>query len=102
LAAGTPTYLAPEQLRGAVSSPLTDLFAVGAILWEALAGRPMRQHADLLAGRIKRPALPRVPDHPAHARLAALVERLTESEPDKRPGDAGQALQKLGDVSAEQ
>jgi eukaryotic-like serine/threonine-protein kinase len=102
LAGGTPIYLAPEQLRGAVSSPLTDLFAVGAILWEALTGRPMRQHADLLAGRIERPALARVPDQesPDYARLADLVEWLTEAEPGKRPGDAAQALQRLADYSS--
>ena len=97
LAGGTPIYLAPEQLRGALSSPLTDLFAVGSILWEALAGRPMRQHADLLAGRLDRPPLPRLPDQesPARANLADLVAWLTESEPEKRPGSAGQALRKL-------
>ena len=83
LAGGTPIYLAPEQLRGAASSPLTDLFAVGAILWEALAGRPMRQHADLLAGRLDSPPLPHLPDQesPARANLADLVAWLTESEP---------------------
>jgi tRNA A-37 threonylcarbamoyl transferase component Bud32 len=97
LAGGTPIYLAPEQLRGTASSPLTDLFAVGAILWEALAGRPMRQHADLLAGRIERPPLPRLPEHESPARLAELVACLTESEPGKRPSSAEQALHRLGD-----
>ena len=97
LAGGTPIYLAPEQLRGAVSSPLTDLFAVGAILWEALAGRPMRQHADLLAGRLERPPLPR---GEAPAGLAELVVCLTESDPEKRPCSAGQALRKLADYSS--
>ena len=99
LAAGTPIYLAPEQLGGAASSPLTDLFAVGAILWEALAGRPMRQQADLLAGRIERPPLDRAPGHesPTYTRLADLVASLTESEPDKRPSSAAQALQTLSD-----
>lgn len=96
LAGGTPIYLAPEQLRGAVSSPLTDLFAVGAVLWEALAGRPMRQHADLLAGRLDRPPLPR---GEAPAGLAELVACLTESEPERRPSSAGQALQRLADYS---
>jgi len=97
LAAGTPTYLAPEQLRGADSSPLTDLFSLGAILWEVLAGRPMRQHADLLAGRFERPPLARTRDDesPACARLADLIGCLTESDPDRRPGNPGQALARL-------
>jgi tRNA A-37 threonylcarbamoyl transferase component Bud32 len=49
-AAGTPLYFAPEQFHGAPSSPATDLYAVGAILWEAATGRPLRSHADLMRG----------------------------------------------------
>ena len=47
---GTPLYLAPEQFKGAPASPATDLYAVGAILWEATCGRPLRSHADLMRG----------------------------------------------------
>jgi hypothetical protein len=49
-AAGTPLYFAPEQFQGAPSSPATDLYAAGAILWEAATGRPLRSHADLMRG----------------------------------------------------
>jgi len=54
-AAGTPLYFAPEQFHGAPSSPATDLYAVGAILWEATTGRPLRSHADLMRGGAERP-----------------------------------------------
>ncbi|HSY38083.1 MAG TPA: protein kinase, partial [Polyangia bacterium] len=47
-AGGTPLYLAPEQFQGAPASGETDLYAAGAILWEAVTGRPLRSHADLL------------------------------------------------------
>lgn len=92
--AGTPIYLAPEQFRGAPPSPATDLFAVGAVLWEALAGRPMRRHADLVADRLAPLPLPEAarPDGP----LAALVEALTAATPEERPPEATAALALLG------
>ena len=49
-AVGTPLYFAPEQFQGAPSSPAADLYAVGAILWEAALGRPLRSHTDLMRG----------------------------------------------------
>ena len=55
---GTPLYFAPEQFHGAASSIACDLYAVGAILWEATTGRPLRSHADLMRGVPASPALP--------------------------------------------
>jgi hypothetical protein len=38
--AGTPSYMAPEQLTGAARSAATDLYSVGLMVYEALGGSP--------------------------------------------------------------
>ena len=37
---GTPSYMSPEQAREAPLAPRSDLFALGAVLYECMAGRP--------------------------------------------------------------
>lgn len=36
---GTPSYLAPERVHGRPATPATDVWALGVVCWEALAGR---------------------------------------------------------------
>jgi eukaryotic-like serine/threonine-protein kinase len=45
---GTPAYLAPEQTVGQQAGPLTDIYALGVILYEILAGRCPFQGSDTL------------------------------------------------------
>ncbi len=92
--AGTPQYLAPEQLRGGRATPATDLYGAGAVLWEMATGRPLRTHADLVHGL---PAPTSLPDDARAAlgpRLADLVTALVAPSPDDRPSSARAALSK--------
>ena len=93
--AGTPLYLAPEQFRGAAAAPATDLFAAGAILWQALTGAPLREQRDLVSGThhpatLPARALAALP--PAGRRLATLIAQLTQPNPNHRPPSAAAAL----------
>lgn len=97
--AGTPLYLAPEQFRGAPPSRATDLFAVGAILWEMTEGLPARRHGDLsTATHREPPAVERARFAAlgdAGERLAALVDALMAANPADRPETAAAALAAL-------
>ncbi len=99
---GTPAYLAPEQADGDPRSqgPHTDVYALGAVLYRALAGRPpfeassmpellylVLEHAPLAPSQL-------APDVPR--RLEAIALRCLAKDPAKRPGSAGEVADEIG------
>jgi predicted Ser/Thr protein kinase len=91
---GTPEYMAPEQAEGEVRrvGPLTDIYALGVILYELLTGRrPIEggTAAALLAriGRVEPAPLRRwLPGAPAD--LEAVCQKCLEKEPQRRYASA--------------
>jgi serine/threonine-protein kinase len=101
-AVGTPLYMAPEQVEGRSGeiSPRTDVYALGAILYEILAGRPPHEGRTLaeLYGRIireePRPPRPATGDVAPDAQTIAL--KALEKEPARRYPDAQAFADDLG------
>jgi serine/threonine protein kinase len=86
---GTAQYLAPEQATGKGSGPGSDLYALGIIAYEALAGqRPFTGDSQVAIAiaqvNQQHPPLPDTVSEP----LRRFVDCLLEKKPDRRPADA--------------
>ncbi len=96
---GTPEYLSPEQARADPVDHRSDLYALGLMLYEMLAGKPAfaaGTPAEMLAQRIVRSAPPVAkarPDVPLW--LARLVARLTQLKPARRLQHAGEVVRAI-------
>ena len=85
---GTLAYISPERLSGKEATPAADVWAVGVMLWEALAGRhPFWRGSMLETARAieaeARPLGELRPDLPK--RLLRLVDRTLSTIPARRP-----------------
>jgi serine/threonine-protein kinase len=95
---GTPEYMAPEQARGDSIDHRADLYALGTIMYEMLAGtlpfaglRPIEK----LAVKVRRPAPTikvRAPEVTVDALLEQFCMKLIARHPDDRFGGAREAL----------
>lgn len=91
---GTPGYMAPEQAGGHGTDARSDLYAVGVIFYELLAGRmPFIANAPsevMLQQLSQRAPDPRevAPERDIPAEVAELVMRAIEREPEKRFAEA--------------
>jgi serine/threonine protein kinase len=100
---GTPMYMAPEQMLGdARIDHRADIYAVGALGYELLAGHPpfMDAQKGLLARRRDAPA-PLSAGHPeVPGPLADVVMRCLQRQPSDRWQTAGELLEQLESLAA--
>ena len=90
---GTLDYLAPELIRGEPADPMSDLYALGCVLYECLAGAPPFAGRGVL--RVGMAHLEEEPGDPAAGRadvppaLAWTVRQAMAKDPSRRPPAAG-------------
>jgi tetratricopeptide (TPR) repeat protein len=104
LMVGTVSYMPPEQAMGGEVTPRSDLYSLGAMLYELVTGRPpfvgdesvaiITQHLNVP------PVAPswHVPDLPPG--LEAIILRLIEKDPNKRPDSASEVREALTGIAS--
>ncbi|MEX2212331.1 MAG: serine/threonine-protein kinase, partial [Gaiellaceae bacterium] len=97
---GTVGYLAPEQLTDGAVTPAADLYGLGAVLYEALTGRPplkVLTLADLPRAHTQpiEPVRALAPETPPA--LEAVVMQALARRPEERPGSAAELARLLGE-----
>jgi len=96
---GSSRYMAPEQCRGEPSTPGTDLFALGTVLYEIATGEPAFDSTKDCFEQLERRAAPtrlRAPELPAE--LDDLIQSLLDPDIAKRPRSAATVLRALDAV----
>jgi hypothetical protein len=99
---GKPVYMAPEQLMGLEIDARADVFALGVVLWELLAGRRLFQrddHAAIAHAVINEPAAPPSSVTPGlPAELDEIVLAMLSKFPQTRPATAHEVAASLDRV----
>jgi tetratricopeptide (TPR) repeat protein len=101
---GTYYYMPPEQAMGGATTARADLYSLGAMLYEMVTGRPPFTGDDMVAVIGQHINTPPVspnwhrPDLPPA--LAALIMKLLEKDPQKRPASATEVLETLEAIEA--
>ena len=97
---GTLQYMSPEQIDASNVDGRADLFALGLLMWEMLAGRPpfAGKSPRVLLDQICHQPTPRLPDEvrvELPAQVEALIDRLLSKNPAGRPASASQVIIEL-------
>jgi len=90
---GTHAYMAPEQVRGEPWTPATDVFALGIVLWELVAGARLFHRGPpwlSMAAVVEQPAPPL-----SDAALDTIVQHALHKDPAQRLGSPADLVARL-------
>jgi serine/threonine-protein kinase len=101
---GTIAYMAPEQLTGGLIAPCVDIWALGVVLFEALAGRlPFDGFADGRSPQLfeTAPRLAALAPADVSPALDAVIASCLDRDPGRRPAEMRAVAAALREASSE-
>jgi CheY-like chemotaxis protein len=96
--AGTPDYMAPEQLRMEVVTPASDIYSSGVLLYRMLTGNlPYRASTmnQIIDAHLHQPPLPIPGTVPVSSETRELIDWMLQKNPDERPQNATPLLERI-------
>jgi serine/threonine-protein kinase len=104
LVVGTPIYISPEQARDQMVDHRADLFALGVVMYEMLAGKPpfegtSQEIARANVTQTPPPIAHRNPQATVSPELEALVLKLMAKKPPDRYQSADEVIAALGAIA---
>jgi len=100
---GTPLYMAPEQVRALPVTPASDIFSLGAVLYQLLTGRPLFK-ADSLKTLLRKVARADIDEQLLHVpedcqTLIPFLRRVLRRSPDDRVQTADAFIHEIDELA---